>query len=79
MIITEQIRNKIIPNLPRDFSKQVQELTGCSANTVTNVLKHQSSNYEVAKALINIAAIHSKKLKKLKKKALELDTKAKAA
>lgn len=68
MIITDKLRSKILPHLPRDFRKQVVAATGCHENTVSDVLHKQQENLEVAEALVNIAHIHKRKKQSLRRR-----------
>lgn len=66
MIITEQERQKLLKNLPPDFRNKVVRITGCSPNTVTNVLHKGHENLEVAEALHQVAKDYSKSKKRVR-------------
>ncbi|HMG90749.1 MAG TPA: hypothetical protein VK589_11840 [Chryseolinea sp.] len=56
MQITEKLRSKILLSLPKGYAKTVAVKCGVSEVTVYRVLHHGQDHFEVAEALINLAA-----------------------
>lgn len=54
-MITEEIRGKIIPNLPKRYAKTIAEQTGYSEQHVYRVLHHKEPNDMISEALITLA------------------------
>lgn len=65
MIITEELRNKILLHLPDDYQKQGNEATGYSKSMIYKVLYEGHENDIIANWLFNTAL----KIKKEKKEA----------
>jgi hypothetical protein len=55
MIITEELRNKILLHLPDDYQKQGSEATGYSKSMVYKVLHEGHSNDAIAEWLTHTA------------------------
>jgi len=55
MIITEELRNKIVLHLPSDYQKQGEDATGYSRSMIYKVLHEGHSNKKIAKWLIHTA------------------------
>ena len=79
MIITKQEREKLLPNLPRDFNKQVCQLTGCHPNMVSKVFLHEHDNIEIAEAIYEVASENLKRRQRLQSRISKLPAKSKAA
>lgn len=55
MQITEKIRDKILPHLPKRYAAIIAEQTNVSEMTVYRVLHHEYKNEQVSTALIQLA------------------------
>lgn len=69
MIITEEVRTKILLHLPKDYQKQGAEATGHSRSMIYKVLHEGQENEKIATWLITTAA-NAKKLKEKNQKKL---------
>jgi len=67
MIITEEVRTKILLHLPKDYQKQGNLATGYSKAMIYKVLHEGQANEEIAKWLIETAAAEKKKKDKAHK------------
>lgn len=67
MIITEELRNKILLHLPSDYQKQGEDATGYSRSMIYKVLHEGHGNEVIAKWLVHAAVENKKKKEKSQK------------
>lgn len=67
MIITEELRAKLLPHLPDDYQKQGSEATGFSRSMIYKVLHEEQENEKIYDWLIH-TALKTKRMKELKEK-----------
>jgi hypothetical protein len=67
MIITQEVRAKILLHLPKDYQKQGNRATGYSKAMIYKVLHEEQPNEAIAEWLMKAAASEKKKREKAHK------------